>query len=414
MARKIRCENLEQRGYRLDKLEARKRPYTVSVAKGIRLGYRRNSGSGTWVVLKSRGAGVAPWTKAFATADDYEVANGSTILEYDEACDMARRLARGEDGTGCETEGAGAPLTVAAAVTEWETDLADRDGRAANAAWLRFHLEGTALNAKPVALMTKKEIRVLRRKLLDSGLKPASANRWMKSFAAAMNLAATDDPRITNHTAWTLKALPGANKVRVDVVLTDDKIRALVAACYAIGGPRFGAFIEVLAVLGPRPVQARRLKVRDLDGARIAMPSAKKGKREKKVEHAMLPISRALAAKLKVLASNRGLDEALLVDDSSEVWTENGYPRLLKTAAVAAGVTLPKGTVAYVFRHSAIVRDLLGRPPAVPAVPVRLVAAAHDTSVREIEETYSKFIVKPGADLLLAAQLDLAVPARAA
>jgi hypothetical protein len=87
---------------------------------------------------------------------------------------------------------------------------------------------------------------------------------------------------------------------------------------------------------------------------------------------------------------------------------------LLKTAAVAAGVTLPKGTVAYVFRHSAIVRDLLGRPPAVPAVPVRLVAAAHDTSVREIEETYSKFIVKPGADLLLAAQLDLAVPARAA
>jgi hypothetical protein len=45
MARKIRSPDLETRTARL-KLAVRKKPYTVRIAPGIRLAYRRNQGSG--------------------------------------------------------------------------------------------------------------------------------------------------------------------------------------------------------------------------------------------------------------------------------------------------------------------------------------------------------------------------------
>jgi hypothetical protein len=59
----------------------------------------------------------------------------------------------------------------------------------------------------------------------------------------------------------------------------------------------------------------------------------------------------------------------------------------------------------YAFRHSSIVRALLLN------VPIRLVAANHDTSVAKIEKTYSRFITTPGEALTRRALLDFAPPA---
>ena len=70
--------------------------YNAGVAAGIRLCYRRNQTGGVWSVLCSDGQGGS-WLKRFAAADDFEPSNGSTVLNYDEATEVARKLARGND-----------------------------------------------------------------------------------------------------------------------------------------------------------------------------------------------------------------------------------------------------------------------------------------------------------------------------
>jgi hypothetical protein len=179
MARKIRSPDLETRTARL-KLAVRKKPYTVSIARGIRLAYRRNQGGGVWSVLKADGAGGS-WLQRFALADDHEDANGSTVLTFWEASEIARKLARGDDAVG-EVEG-GRPPTLAEAVLGYERDLRAREAGLANARILRFHVPPT-LMSKPVALLTAREVRALRDSLLDKGLKPSTVNRFMTAFKA--------------------------------------------------------------------------------------------------------------------------------------------------------------------------------------------------------------------------------------
>ena len=70
-------------------------------------------------------------------------------------------------------------------------------------------------------------------------------------------------------------------------------------------------------------------------------------------------------------------------------------PRYVKAIGLDADeVTL------YALRHSSIVRNLLLN------VPIRVVAASHNTSVAEIERTYSKFITEHSGNLSRRALLD--------
>ena len=68
MARNVRSAQLETRTARL-KLKLRKKPYMVRVAPGVRLGYRRNSVTGTWSVIAADGKS-GNWIKKFGVADD--------------------------------------------------------------------------------------------------------------------------------------------------------------------------------------------------------------------------------------------------------------------------------------------------------------------------------------------------------
>src|SRR5262245_55000118 len=87
MARSIRSSSLETRTARL-KLAQRKKPYTARIAPGVRLAYRRRLTAGRWIVFGADGAGGS-WERAFADADDFEDANGETILDFWQA--TARR-----------------------------------------------------------------------------------------------------------------------------------------------------------------------------------------------------------------------------------------------------------------------------------------------------------------------------------
>ena len=93
---KLRSSDLETATSRL-KLKARKAPYRIRVANGVALGYRRTEASfGTWSAIVANGNGNEQ-LKKFADADDREVANGTTVLSFDQAMTQARLLARGGD-----------------------------------------------------------------------------------------------------------------------------------------------------------------------------------------------------------------------------------------------------------------------------------------------------------------------------
>jgi hypothetical protein len=114
------------------KLELRKKPYTIRVAPGVRLGYRRNAGAGTWSVIAADGKSGS-WVKKFGLADDHEEANGEQVVTFWQAQERARGLARG--GKNAEQQNdPGRPATVREALDAYQADLTARGGDVHNVA----------------------------------------------------------------------------------------------------------------------------------------------------------------------------------------------------------------------------------------------------------------------------------------
>ena len=109
MARGPRHSQLDTRTARL-KLAPRKKPYAgPSLARGVSLLYRHNKKNGAWVVKAADGDGKSFWTKAIAEADDCAEADGEKVLNYYQATDRGKELARGGDN---DAASSGAPVTV--------------------------------------------------------------------------------------------------------------------------------------------------------------------------------------------------------------------------------------------------------------------------------------------------------------
>ena len=401
MARRPRASRLEDRTNRLKKLKPRLKPYDfATLAPGIALGYRRNKGAGTWVVRVADGKG-GNWTKGFAVADDHEDADGEHVLTFWQAQDKARALARG-------TTDNGRPCTVSEALDAYALDLKARGGHVANSRWIRRHLP-PALAAKPVSLLTSRELQHLRDGLVGK-IKHASINRVMKGLKAALTLAAKHDACITNANAWKfgLGTFPDEHNAR-NVIHTDDEVRKLVAAAY-VENDAVGLLVECAGVTGARVSQLARLEVGDLqadrDDPRLMMPSSRKGKGVKRISRAPVPITATLAAKLKQAAGKRERTQPLLLRADGKPWRPdtNDYREPTRAAITRAGFD-PKTVTLYSLRHSSIVRALLA------GVPVRVVAAAHDTSVPMLERTYSAHILDHSDTVARRGLLDTAQPA---
>jgi hypothetical protein len=253
--------------------------------------YRRNKTNGSWVLKASDGHG-AYWTKAIAEADDHDESNGKTILNFFEAQDVAKKLARSEDG-GADT----APITVDDALNDYRRDLEARSANPYNADWPRLHLTSVLLS-KPVALLAATELKKWRDSLLGT-MAPSTINRTCRCLCAALALAAQHDERIQNRQAWEvgLAGLPDAQEAR-NVIISDQKVREFVATAYGLDG-KFGLLADTLAITGARPSQAVRLLVTDLHDhlvrPKLMLPKSAKGggrnRSAKKHERYSVPIT---------------------------------------------------------------------------------------------------------------------------
>jgi len=378
------------------KLSVRKKPYTNRIAPGIRIAYRRNEGpSGSWNVL----GGGGQWLKKIGIADDVEPADGVNVLDYWQAIARARDLARTREGDSSKL------VSVAAALDAYAADLRARGSNPYNAGRVLVHLP-KALLSKTVALLTARELRRWRDSLLTKGLAPASVGRTIRMLKAALNQAADQDRRIANRDAWQvgLKGLPDAEEAN-NVILPDATVCSIVTAAQE-EGPEFGLLVELAAVLGARPIQLRRLRVGDLQAdradPRLMMPSSAKGRR-KTITRRPLPISAALALRLRLMASGHPASAPLLRREDGAAWQRGDHTRRFQRTVERLGLDPAEVTI-YALRHSSIVRALLA------GVPTRLAASNHDTGVAQLERTYSKHIADHTDALTRQALLDLDAP----
>jgi integrase len=360
------------------RLKLRKKPYFIEIAPGISLGYRRNQGAGSWIVRAADGKGGST-QRVFAIADDVSEHDGERVLKFEAARLAAIKL------SGADTSASkGSMITVGQAIDDYEADLKARSQSKFskyNATALRYHLKDTPLYKQPVALLEKKALADLRNGLVSSGLKPSTADRLGKSFKAAMNLAAKHDPRIINGKVWAegWALLPDSSTPR-NIILSDAVVIAIVQKAYG-ADHELGVHFDVLAETGTRESQMLRIRVRDLQDdrtdPRVMMPSSFKGK-NRKPGYKPVPISARLAKILRTECKGRSANDPILdkIDKPQAAFRE---------FAALVGDVDPEATP-YSFRHSSIVRMLLGN------IPIRIVASLHDTSVEIIERNYSAFI----------------------
>jgi integrase len=378
MARTIKSQNLEARTERL-KLPIDSRPTFVKISRGVALGYRRNRTNGTWVARAADGRG-GKHVSNVGLADDYQEADGASVLSYRQALDAARRFAAGKTDH--------AVVTVADALDEYAKDIEIRGKDARNVSRVRHHLDAK-LADKPLALVTSREWQRWR-DAVSAKVSPSTVNRVLHNLRAALNAAATHDRNIDPH-AWRvgLTAFRNADRTR-NVILDEATVRAIVDAANC-ESDEFGLFVEVAAQTGARPSQLRRLLVQDLiegkEGARLAVPVSYKGnsKATKSVAHRSAPISAGLAAKLKVAAAGRARTVPLLTHPSGGAWKVDDHKFRFSRSVARAGQD-PAVVTIYAIRHSSIVRMILA------GVPIRVVADHHDTSVIMIERNYSALI----------------------
>jgi integrase len=397
MPRHAEAPRLESRKpLRPQKAPGHRRPVWVRLALGVALGYRRNEAAGSWSVRVTGNGGQ--WIKRIAVADDYEKAAPPNILSYWQALEAARAMARQQPDAPVDES---RPITVNEALTRYAADLKARGASTHNARYPRRYLSA-ALLAKPVQLLGTLELRRWRDSLAGK-IAPASVNRMMKGLKAALSLAGEHDQRIRNHAERKigLRGLPDANEAR-NVILGDDQVRAIVAAAYA-HNPALGLLVDVLAVTGTRSSQAARLVVGDLvadpKAPRLLMPRSGKGgsrnRIERKSQRFPVPITPSLAQRLKAAAADRADGAPLLLQGDGTSWDISGrvrYHDAIREIVAAAGLD-PDTVTAYALRHSAIVRELLMN------IPIRVIAATHDTSVQMIESNYSRHIAAHSDEL---------------
>ncbi|QDC03277.1 integrase [Mesorhizobium sp. 8] len=233
---------------------------------------------------------------------------------------------------------------------------------------------------------------------------PATVNRLMNDLRAALN-AAVEKHRRELPAALPLeikvgsRAIPASSNARKQI-LTDQQIAKLIKAAYEIDED-FGQLVLISAATGARHAQIRALTVGDVqpDRLRVMMPGARKGRSAKAKPPVAVPLGADVLDRLSVCLDGRDAAEPLLTrwayrnvgplkweKDHRRAWGP-AYEVDKPWAATVECAGVPSDTIMYAFRHSSIVRGLRH------GLPVRLVAALHDTSSEMIERFYSAHVV---------------------
>ncbi|MDX1124798.1 tyrosine-type recombinase/integrase [Sinorhizobium medicae] len=410
----------------------------------VHLGYRRGKrGGGAWLVRWRNGVGYRQ--KPLGTADD-EIAEGT--LDYNAAVRAAKKRVE-EERAEARAVAEGPPLTlrhaVEAYIAERDTRESRRKGRQVRSdagQRLRRYVLGQdkrgnqkAIPAAPLAgvLMHTLRERDLLNWLTDlpENLKATSKQRLVNDLKAALNSAYVRDrdrlppelPAIIKHGLRAATKLDdeAVQLARDNQILSDAQIGRLIRAAREIDAEQdwngdLYRLVLILAATGARFSQIARMKVSDVQRAqgRLMMPVSHKG-RGVKSGCTPVPVGKDVLDALLPVVIGRAGDAALL-----ERWRSKQAPGGIRWERVGRGpwqsaseIMRPwhdlreragiPDVIPYALRHSSIVRGIRAN------LPIRLVAALHDTSVPMIERHYGRWIVD-GLDELAARAVVPLVP----
>jgi integrase len=282
VARQVRNAKLDSRTARA-RLAARSSVYWAPVTRGFALGYRKGIKGGVWLAKMVRDGQRAQ--KTIGAADDVLDANGSTVLDYGQAHEAARRwlqeLERVQDGETPSTE-----YTVADAIADYVLDYKRRGGRARDD--LRRRCNGLivpALGKIRVAKLSKRQVRAWHAGMAERGAqirsgkwappkrrafdpndeemvrrRRATANRTLSMLKAALNFAFVEG-KVTSDIAWrTVKPFRQVDIARIRY-LTEAECRRLVNGAE----PGFRPMVQAALLTGCRYGELAQLRVGDFD-----------------------------------------------------------------------------------------------------------------------------------------------------
>lgn len=397
------------------KLAVRKNPYWQGIGGGrggLSLGYRRAAkGNGSWVakvVIDRRRV-----EERIGIADDAGAAAGA--LNYATAVAAALEWGKQQAVSIQHIVTAEADAQVPSVRLAIETYMLARRTQAGKKGTenclARFVLSHSIADVR-LARLTAEDI-INWRDQLPNTRTPSSKNRLMADLRAALNAAATKYRReLPAHIIADIKVGTKASVVTASPrrqLLSDEQVRSVVEAAYEVDPDEdFGRLVLLAAATGVRFCQIAALTVADVQvkNARLMMPGSKKGKNRTPGPPVPIPVSPDVIEKLMPAIAGRKGSEPLLLrwgyreatqicrwaKDKRQPW-KRAYEVLEQWKKVVQISGVPADTVMYALRHSSIVRVLL------KGMPIRMVAALHDTSVEMIEKHYAAFITDMSEEL---------------
>lgn len=414
------------------RLKPKANPYWRMISEGQHLGYRCGKRVGTWVARYRQAGSEGNGTKhMLGVADDTCEANGTTILNWKQALDKANKWfasqASGEgDGlsdAAAEKEDANASdITVADIVSAYismrdarETAKVGRPARSTASFKLTPHVLSDKICAVKLCDLIEADLRAWQRRL--SPMAGSSKQRILTELKAALNDAAIEyRQKVPKDLSLTIKfgcrpvfaeASDSEPTARDNQILADETIRTILATIEEQDSDKDNFVLSVLlTATGARFSQIIRMNVRDVDLERafVFVPPSRKGRGKKASAPIRIQVGPDVIEVLRPYVEGREPAEPLLQrwhhrQIKATEWervgrqpwkTPSEMTRWWNKAVEAAGVP---GVIPYALRHSSIVRGLR------VGVPIRLVAALHDTSVTMIEKHYARWITESLDDI---------------
>jgi integrase len=393
----------------------------------VHLGYRKGARGGRWLVRWYTG-GQKYRQVTLGTADD-AICEGS--LSFEAAAKRAREHVTGYREA-VEAAGGGTAATLRTAVEQY---IAMRDARdrareqrpvrSDASRRLGRYVFDDPLADLPLHQLTDAALRAWRKRLKPE-FTPATVQRLSSDLKAALNAFYVENRRgLPADFAETVRIglrsppqeVPTEPKSYQAQMLTDQEVRTIVQASMEQDETGdFGRLVLVMAATGARFAQVKRLRVEDVQPelSRIMMPASRKGK-AKRISYIAVRVGHDVLAALEPAVKGRDPSEPLLcrwrhVQISPTNWqrvsrgpwySPSEMLRPWHSASASAG--LP-GKIPYALRHSSIVRAIRTN------LPIRLVAALHDTSVVMIERHYGRWITEGLEELAARAIIPIVQP----
>jgi integrase len=277
MVEKVRDRKMDTPNAR-KALPARGKPYYRTIAKGLHLGYRKGQTGGRWVARHYVGE-QEYIVETIADADDRMEANGTTILTFSQAQDLARQLHAQRNAPAPKA----GPYTVNAALDAYVHWMEGKRKSAKDTRWRRSLIEAE-LGDKEVAKLTADEIRKWHRKISETPPRlrtkkgkeqrfrePASdsasirqrratANRVLTILKAALNYAWREG-KVDSDKEWRrVEPFEDVETARVRY-LSIPEAKRLVNACE----PDFRNLVQAALQTGARYGELTRLTVADFN-----------------------------------------------------------------------------------------------------------------------------------------------------